>query len=120
MWPYKTISRDNFEKRKDFVDTILRKLGCNIVNIQLSYEQKSMMHSAEFTETFISKRPIYQYKTFYYRIDEVLFSEKPFIVLEFTNTIEDVYNNVMEDSDPFPYDLSDAEIVQEVKYSLNI
>lgn len=120
MWAYKIVSRESFEKRKDFVDTILIKLGCNIVNIQLPYEQKITMQTADFIETFISKRPLYQYKTCYLRIDDVLFSEKPFIVLEFANTIEEVYKNIMEDADPFPYDLSDAEIVQEVKYSLNI
>lgn len=120
MWAYKLVSREYFEKRKDFVDTILRNIGCNIVNIRLPYEQKTTMHTADFTETFISKRPLYQYKTCYFRIDEVLFPEKPFIVLEFANTIEEVQNNIMEDADPFPYDLTDDEIVQEVKYSLKI
>lgn len=120
MWAYKSVSREYFEKRKDFVDTILRNLGCNIANIQMPYEQKTTMHTADFTETFISKRLLYQYKTCYFRIDEVLFPEKPFIVLEFANTIEEVLNNIMEDADPFPYDLTDDEIVQEVKYSLKI
>lgn len=120
MWIYKFVSRENFEKRKDFVDTILRKSGCTTANIKLPYEQNTTMHTADFTETFISKRPLYQYKTCYLRIDEVLFPKKPFIVLEFADTIEEVQNNIMEDADPFPYDLSDDEIVQEVKYSLKI
>lgn len=35
-------------------------------------------------------------------------------------TYNDLINNTMEDADPFPYDLSDDELENEVKCSLGI
>lgn len=120
MWPYHAVSRNEFEKRKDLVDKFMLDLGCEALNIELPYEQKTTMHSSDFEETWYSQRQIYQYKNCYYRIDEVLFREKPFIVLECADTLEEVYNNRMEDADPFPYDLSDADMMKALKYSLSI
>lgn len=119
MWSYKAVSREEFEKRKEFAARIMRELGCETVDIELSYEQKTTS-CGEIKETWSSKQPIYKFKNGFYRIDEVLFSEKPFIVLEYAGTIEDVKKNIMEDCDPFPYDLSEEEIINEVKYSLGI
>lgn len=68
MWPYKSVTRKEFELRKDF-----------------------------------------------FRVDEVLFPNKPFIVIEWTDRMEYALNNVMEDTEPFPYDLNDEEIIEEVK-----
>ena len=34
--------------------------------------------------------------------------------------LDELMNNIMEDMDPFPYDLSDAELLNEVKCSLGI
>ena len=39
-------------------------------------------------------------------------TDKPFLVLEFSEYRYGPY----EDSDPFPYDLSDYEIEQEIRY----
>lgn len=64
-------------------------------------------------------RPAYEYKGQYYRVDEVCFSSKPFVVIEY-GTYDELINNVMEDADPFPYDLTENELLNEVKYSLRI
>lgn len=120
MWPYKNISREDFEKRKDYVDKILQDSGCKVLYNKIPYEQKTTMHSSDFSETWFSHRPIYEYGCCFYRIDEVLFRDKPFIVLEYAETIEDVMNNKMEDTDPFPYDLSDKEMIKEIRYSLGM
>lgn len=120
MWSYKAVSREEFENRKDFVAQIMRELGCEAVNIELPYEQKTTTYGAGTKETYISKQPIYKFKNGFYRIDEVLFPEKPFIVLEYADTEDWVRMNVMEDCDPFPYNLSDEDMIKEVKYSLGI
>ena len=60
-----------------------------------------------------------KYNELYYRVDEVCFYKKPFIVIQ-CGTFNELMNNIMEDMDPFPYDLSDAELLNEVKYSLGI
>lgn len=120
MWIYKDISRAEFEKRKDYVEQLMRGLGCVSVEIEPPYVQNTTSICGKNEEIWRFKRPIYKFKGGFYRIDEVLFSKKPFIVLEYAETWEDVQRNVMEDCEPFPYDLSDEETVNEVRYSLGI
>lgn len=120
MWPYKNVSREDFENRKDFVDKVLRSLGCKILNVDIPYDQKTTMYSESFNETWTTVRPIYQYENRMFRIDEVLFKNKPFIVIEFAYTIDEVMKNIIEDTDPFPYDLSDIDTIKEIKYVLGI
>lgn len=117
---YEEVSRAEFERRKDFVAQIMCELGCEPVEIKLHYVQKTTSITDGFQRSWISDRPLYKFTDGYYRIDEVLFPEKPFIVLEYADTEERVRNNAMEDCDPFPYDLFDEDIIKEVKYSLGI
>ena len=120
MWHYKAVSREEFEERKDFVALVMRELGCEAAEIVLPYEQKTTTYGAGFEETWFSQRPLYKFRNGFYRIDEVLFPKKPFIVLEYAETEEEVKRNAMEDCDPFPYDLSDEEIIKEIRYSLGL
>lgn len=48
------------------------------------------------------------------------FSGKPFFVLECASTKEEVAHNIMEDIEPFPCDLSEEEMIKELKYALQI
>lgn len=120
MRHYKSISREDFEKRKDFVEQIMLRLGCEPVDIKLPYEQKTTSYAANFKETWLSKRSVYKFKNGFYRVSEVLFAEKPFIVLEFADTEDEAIKNIMEDLEPFPCDISDEETINEIKYSLGI
>lgn len=120
MWFYKNVSRADFKERKDYVEQVMRELGCEVVELELSYENKLTSYVNEYTEVLISERPIYKFTNGFYRIDEVLFPEKPFIVLEYADTIEEVKKNIMEDLEPFPYDLPDEEMRKEIEYSLGI
>lgn len=104
MWSYRKITRSEFEKKKDFVQQIILNFGGEKTDIQLPY---------------FSLRPVFKFNDEYYRVDEVLFEHKPFIVIEF-GSFSDVINNTMEDADPFPYDLSDDELKNEISYSLGI
>ena len=40
--------------------------------------------------------------------------DKPFITIEFGD-YNDLMNNIMEDLDPFPFDLTESELFDEVK-----
>lgn len=120
MWFYKNVSRAEFEKRKDFVEQIMRELGCEATELELQYENKITSYVNDYTEVWSSKRPTYKFKNVFYRVSEVLFPEKPFIVLEYGETTDEAIRNITEDCEPFPYDLSDDETVKEVKYSLGI
>ena len=119
MWFYTNETREEFEKVKDRIQEIMVELGACISDISLPYQQKTTSFSASGIDTCISDRPIFSFRNEYYRVDEVLYPEKPFIVIEF-GLKEDVLRDTMEDAEPFPYDLSDDELMNEVKYSLDI
>lgn len=104
MWRYDNVTREEFEKRKARVREIMCELGAEALNIELPYA---------------CKRPVFKLNDEYFRVDELLFSKKPFIVIEF-GTYDELLKNIMEDAEPFPYDLSDNELKNEVSYSLGI
>ncbi len=119
MWFYSNDTRKSFERRKDYVQAVMMELGAEIADIELSYEQKSTSYVGKFVETYYSVRPVFTYRGRYYRVDEALFREKPFIVLE-CGTLQEVLSNGMEDTDPFPYDLPNEEIEAEIRYVFGI
>lgn len=119
MWFYDNVTRYEFEKQKDYVEKVMCKFGAIVLNIELPYEQITTSYSGDFKETYYSQRPIFQFNHEYFRVDEFLCKEKPFIVIE-CGTYDELIKNTMEDAEPFPYDLSNDEIKKEVKYSLGI
>ena len=86
---------------------------------RLPYEVKTTSYLDDFEETHRSERSVFTYKGLFFRVDEVFFSQKPFIVIE-CGDLDELMNNIMEDAEPFPYDLSYEELCDEVKYSLGI
>ena len=119
MWFYDNVSRADFEAVKDMVEKIMLQLGASVYEVQLPYEVKTTCYSGNFEDTHYSKRSTYAFNGLYFRVDEVLFSKKPFIVIE-CGDLDELLQNTMEDAEPFPYDLSLEEITNEVKYSLGI
>ena len=119
MWDYSCITRKEFEEVKDKIEEFIVLIGGLKILVDLPYEQKTTSIFEGKVTVNISTRPVFKYNELYYRVGEVCFSKKPFIVIE-CGTYEELMNNIMEDMDPFPYDLSDAELLNEVKYSLGI
>lgn len=119
MWFYTDVTREEFERVKDHIQEIMTGFGASVSDLTLSCQQKTTTVSANGTDTCVSKRPVFCFRNVYYRVDEVLYPAKPFVVIEF-GCREDVLRGTMEDAEPFPYDLSDAELANEVKYSLGI
>lgn len=113
MWTYKSVTRKEFEIRKDFVEKILVNLGAEPIDYVCV--NKVISFGKDIWDSIVSDRKIYRYKKDFFRVDEVLFPNKPFIVIEWTDRMEYALNNVMEDTEPFPYDLNDEEIIEEVK-----
>lgn len=116
MWPYESVSREQLEKRKDYIETVLINLGAVPTGYMPSVELTS--HGDKSTEKVISSRMIYKHGGGFFRVSEVLFPTRPFIVLEYAETLEDALMNCMEDVDPFPFDLSEDEIFAEIKNTL--
>ncbi|MBO4865286.1 MAG: hypothetical protein J5582_01765 [Ruminococcus sp.] len=119
MWWYKNVTRAEFEAVKDKVGKIMLSMGAEISDIELTYEPKTTSYSGDLEEAHISKRPVFTYNGEYFCVDEVLFRDKPFIVIAF-GTKNDLLKNTMEDAEPFPYDLPDDELAKEVSFSMGI
>ena len=119
MWWYENVTRVDFEAVKDTIEQIMFRLGASKYEIRLPYEVKTTNYSDDFEETHHSVRSVFTYKGLFFRVDEVLFSQKPFIVIE-RGDLDELMNNIMDDAEPFPYDLSYEELCDEVKYSLGI
>ena len=102
------------EQEKQFIGQLLDSIGLSIEDIQCVWGLTD-----DFEETHRSERSVFTYKGLFFRVDEVFFSQKPFIVIE-CGDLDELMNNIMEDAEPFPYDLSYEELCDEVKYSLGI
>lgn len=119
MWIYECVTRLEFEVIKNKIEKFIVMLGGNKTFVSLPYEQRTVCHFGTDIVENISTRPVFEYNGHFYRVDEVCFSNKPFIVIE-CGTYDELMNNIMEDANPFPYDLSEEELLNAVKYSLGI
>ncbi|MGN0496886.1 MAG: hypothetical protein ACI4GW_11720 [Lachnospiraceae bacterium] len=119
MWPYEQISREEFEKVKDKVEQFMLSFGAEKLDLDIPYNQTTTSYCADNVIKSTIGSLVFKYMDNYFRVDEVCFAVKPFIVFEF-GTYDDVMRNTMDDLSPFPYDLSDEEIINEVKVALMI
>ena len=84
-------------------------------------EEEAIRVAESIRDSLVEGAQILDAHTFVSSIEDYeVLHEKPFLVLELTDTLEEAKSNEMEDADPFPYDLSDDEIVLEVKRSLGL
>lgn len=118
MWKYTDITRDEFERIKDHIEDIMVAHGAVAQEIDLPYSQTATTVQKD-SDVIVreSHRKVYKYKDLYYRIDEVCFDKKPFIVAEI-GTQDELMKNTMEDATPFPWDLSEEEMEDEVSFFL--
>ena len=118
MWKYTDITRDEFERIKDHIEEIMVAHGAVAQEIDLPYSQTATTVQKD-SDVIVRKshRKVYKYKDLYYRIDEVCFDKKPFIVAEI-GTQDELMKNTMEDATPFPWDLSEEEMEDEVSFFL--
>ena len=119
MWIYENVTRQEFESIKEIVEKFIVMLGGNKVSVDLPYVQRTRSYIGNEYVVNISKRPAFEYRGRYFRVDEVCFPGKPFIAIE-CGTYDEFINNTMDEADPFPYDLTEDELLKEVKYSLEI
>lgn len=82
MWWYENVTRVDFEAVKDTIEQIMFRLGASKYEIRLPYEVKTTSYLDDFEETHRSERSVFTYKGLFFRVDEVFFSQKPFIVIE--------------------------------------
>ena len=95
MWKYTDITRDEFERIKDHIEEIMVAHGAVAQEIDLPYSQTATTIQKD-SDVIVreSHRKVYKYKDLYYRIDEVCFDKKPFIVAE-VGTQDELMKNTM-------------------------
>ena len=113
-WPYSCVNKADFLARIISVEKILQKYGTEYIK-DFCEKGKWILSDGSYAYETIQKH-IWKRENEYIRVDRINFSEKPFLVLEFAECKEGPY----EDADPFPYDLSDTELEQEIRSSLGI
>ncbi len=113
MWPYREVTRQQLEQKKDRVERLLERLGA--VPTGLGQPHPVSCYGAGVEERVLSERTVYRHGRSFYRVDEVLFPQKPFLVIECADREEDVRQNGMEDAEPFPWDLGEEEILTELR-----
>lgn len=119
MWIYESVTRQEFESTKDLIEEFIMMLGGARVSIDLPYEQRTRSYIGDDYVENVSTRSAFEFSGQYYRVDEICFPGKPFIVIEF-GSYDELINNIMEEADPFPYDLPKEELLNEVKYSMGV
>lgn len=95
-------------ERLAFIESLFLQLGAS--QTDLDSERRN-----EFGE-----RTIFIYNNEYYSVDVIPFDDKPCFVIEWTDSEEYANAGCLEDVDPFPYDLSDEEILEEIKRAFEI
>ena len=113
MWPYRDVTRRQLEEAKDRVEVLLLRLGAEPTRLGEPHSVAS--YGAGVEERVLSDRTVYRYRGWFYRVDEVLFPQKPFLVIECADREENIRNNAMEDADPFPWDLGEEELLAELR-----
>lgn len=114
QWPYRSHDKKIFLSKVILAESYLQKYGAEYIG-KVNEFGRWMLQDGSYTIEHMEKN-IWKFKEEYVRVDRVYFSEKPFIVLEFSKKKEGPY----EDADPFPYDMSDVDFEQEIKFSLGI
>lgn len=109
MWKYgNNPSEEYFSTRMDLVERLFEKYGA--VSTDLNKAQRERFHY----------RRVYYYENGYYRVSYVPFDDKPFIVIEATDSVKYADNGAMEDTDLFPYDYPDWKFDKQVRFLFEI
>lgn len=113
-WMYVSVSIEDFQRKIAFAEKLLEKYGAKYVK-NIEYKGYWTLGDGPHAYENVQKR-IYKLGDDFIRVDWVYFTQKPFIVLEFSDKIDGPY----EDADPFPYDLPDDEFEMEIRFSLGL
>ena len=111
-WPYDKPTQEEFLEVVNKVKEYATSLGAELVGFN-PQKITTITPYGEYVDE--SGRDIYKYNDVFVIIDDLYF-DKPHIVFTYSDTIDGVY----EDGDSFPYDLTDDELLKEVKIALNI
>ena len=104
---------EEYNKAVDFVLSYAESLGAEYVS---TITEKFTVASGDETTCDTLELKIYRFGDEYFRIEKMYFKGKPWMVFSFSDSVEGPY----EDADPFPVDLCEEELKEEVRLALRI
>jgi len=104
---------EEYNKAVDFVLSYAESLGAEYA---LTATEKFTFVSGDEAVRDALELKIYRFGDEYFRIEKIYFKGKPWMVFSFSDSVEGPY----EDADPFPVDLSEEELKEEVRLALRI
>ena len=113
-WPYVSHDKELFLSKIILAESYLQKFGAKYIG-KMNEIGRWFSQDGFYAIEHMEKN-VWKFKEEYVRVDRVYFTEKPFIVLEFSKKKEGSY----KDADPFPYDMSELDFEQEIMFSLGI
>ena len=113
MSSYDDRINEEYNKTVDFLLAYAESLGAEYV---CSRTERFATTSKGTTICEEPEMNIYKFGDEYFRIEKLSLPDKPWMVFSFSDSVEGPY----EDADPFPYDLSEEELKEEVRFALRI
>ena len=110
---YNNILDEEYNKTVVFLLAYAESLGAEYV---CSRTERFVTTSKGTTIREGPEMKIYKFGDEYFRIEKFSLPDKPWMVFSFSDSVEGPY----EDADPFPYDLSEEELKEEVRFALRI
>ena len=104
---------EEYNKTVNFVLSYAESLGAEYVS---TTTEKFTVASGDETTCDTLELKIYRFGDEYSRIEKIYFKGKPWMVFSFSDSVEGPF----EDADPFPCDLSEEELKEEVRLALRI
>ena len=104
---------EEYNKAVDFVLSYAESLGAECA---LTTTEKFTFASGDTAVHDTLDLKIYKFGDEHFRIEKMYFKGKPWMVFSFSDSVEGPY----EDANPFPVDLSEEELKEEVRLALRI
>ena len=114
QWPYSFLTKEELDKKIKYTEELLQKYGAEYIGESHRIGTRILNDGSKVYENI--EKNIWKRENEFIRVDWVYFSEKPFLLLEFSDKQEGPY----EDGDPFPYDLANEKFEQEIRDCLGI
>lgn len=115
MWHYITPSKQQLLATMQKVEKMIAEF-C-IAPLEL-LELPPLKETTYFYER--TGKPCWERNGTYYRVDVIFKLRKPFLTVAHADSVEMAKKHQFQNSKPFPYDLSDAKLLQQVRLALQV
>lgn len=113
MWPYTNFSETAYWNLIEHLYEIAESFGATFVE---SHKETFLNINANSTIREELDMKVYKFNDLYFWIEPHYLPDCPHVVFSFGNSIDDI----IDDAEPFPFNLSEEDLIKAVKSSLDI